>query len=351
MSANPFGRNLAPAPESLASLFFYSRRMTGWPISYDDVLAARDRIRPHLPPTALRSYPPLDDELGRGIRVLVKHENQNPTNAFKARNALSVLTALGDEQRRRGVVAATRGNHGAGLAWAGRLLGIPVTICVPEGNNPEKNLMMTGFGAELIEVGRDYDESLLTAERLVAERGLTMVHSTNNEGVIAGAGTIALEMLEETRELDAMVIAVGGGSQAVGAMTVARELRPDLRIYGVQAAAASAIHDSWHAGEPLTRDSADTFADGLATRACYELTFDALRTGLAGFVTVTETEIADAIRVLLRTTHNLAEGAGAAGLAGLRKLAPELSGQRVGVILSGSNIDEQTLRHVLTREI
>jgi threonine dehydratase len=325
--------------------------MSDWPITYEDVLAARERIRPYLPPTPLRSYPPLDEALGSGVRVLVKHENHNPTNAFKARNALSVLTALGPEEKRAGVVAATRGNHGAGLAWAGRLLDVPVTICVPEGNNPEKNLMMTGYGAELIQVGHDYDESLETAHRLVEERGLTMVHSTNNSGVIAGAGTITLEIFEEAEDIDAMVIAVGGGSQAVGAMTVARALRPDLPVFGVQAAQAPAIHDSWHAGSPLTRDSADTFADGLATRACYEHTFAALRDGLADFVTASEAELAAAIRLYLRTTHNLAEGAGAAGLAGLRKLAGRLAGKRVAIILSGANIDEETLRRVLAREM
>jgi threonine dehydratase len=133
----------------------------------------------------------------------------------------------------------------------------------------------------------------------------------------------------------------------VGALTVARALRPDLAVYGVQAANAPAIHDSWHAGAPQARNSANTFADGLATRSCYELTFAALREGLRGFVTVTEAEIAEAIRLYLRTTHNLAEGAGAAGLAGLRRLAAELAGKTVAVILSGSNIDEATLRAVV----
>src|SRR4051812_41287500 len=142
-----------------------------WPISFDDVLAARERIRPHLGPTPLRDYAPLDAAVGAGVRVLVKHENHNPTNSFKVRNATSVMTTLTDDERRRGVVAATRGNHGAGMGWAGRRLGIPVTLCVPVGNNPEKNEAMRGFGAELIEGGADYDESVLVADRLVMERG------------------------------------------------------------------------------------------------------------------------------------------------------------------------------------
>lgn len=320
-----------------------------WPIRFADVLAARERLRPHLQPTPLRHYPALDAEVGHGIRVLVKHENHLPTNAFKARNALSALSALDPAARARGVIAATRGNHGAGVAWAGGLLGAPVTICVPVGNNPEKNQAMRGLGAELIEQGRDYDEAVVVAQRLVAERGLTMLHSTNDPLVIAGAGTIALELLEQAPAVDALVIAVGGGSQAVGAMTVTRELSPKVLVYGVQAAAASAIHDGWRAGRPVSRDSADTFADGLATRHCYDLTFEALRAGLAGFALAGEEELADAVRLMMRATHNLAEGAGAAGLAGLRALAPELAGKTVGIILSGSNIDETTLRRVICR--
>jgi threonine dehydratase len=302
-------------------------------------------------PTPLRQYAPLDEALGGDVRVLVKHENHLPTNAFKARNGLAALSALSAEQRRRGIVAATRGNHGQGLAWAGALLGIPVTICVPEGNNPEKNAAMRGYGAELIERGRDYDESVEVADALVRERGLTLIHSTNHPEIIAGAGTLSLEIAEQAPELDALVVAVGGGSQAVGALTVFRHLRPEVKIYGVQAAGASAIHDSYHAGREISHDTADTFADGLATRRAYAATLEPLRAGLEDFITVTDAEIADAIRLYLRTTHNLAEGAGAAGLAGLCKLRPRLAGQTVAVILSGSNIDEPTLHRVLSRAL
>ncbi|MBI4169854.1 MAG: pyridoxal-phosphate dependent enzyme [Acidobacteria bacterium] len=320
-------------------------------MSYADVLAARDRIRPHLPPTPLRSYAPLDAAVGEGIRVLVKHENHNPTNSFKARNGLSVMTALGAEERRRGVVAAARGNHGLGVAWAGKLTGTPVTICVPVGNNPEKNEAVRGYGAALVEEGRDYDESVEVAARLVRERGLRLVHSTNDPLVIAGAATLTLEILEEEPGLEALVLGVGGGSQAVGALTVIRAVRPGVQVFGVQAERASAIHDSWHAGRPIARPSADTFADGLATRCVYDFTFAPLREGLAGFVTAGEAELAGALRILLRTTHNLAEGAGAAGLAGLLKLRPALAGRTVGLVLSGSNIDGPTLRRVLSKEI
>jgi threonine dehydratase len=325
--------------------------MSAWPIAFDAVTAARERLRPHLPPSPLRSYVALDEAVGRGVRVLVKHENLQPTGAFKVRNGLSALTALPMAQLARGVVAATRGNHGLGVAWAGQRLGVPVTVCVPLGNNPEKNAAVRGLGARLVEEGRDYDESVRTAERLVREEGLRLVHSTNDPAVVAGAGTLTLEMLEEAPGIEALVFSVGGGSQAVGGLTVARALKPGLPVYAVQAAGASAIHDAWHLGQPVSKPSADTFADGLATRNTYPFTFGALREGLAGFVTVTDAEIAEAVRLLLSTTHTLVEGAGAAGLAGLRKLGDTLAGRTVGIVLSGANIDRETLRRILTGEL
>nr|MBA3453095.1 pyridoxal-phosphate dependent enzyme [Deltaproteobacteria bacterium] len=166
-----------------------------WPITWEDVVAARARIAPYLSATPLRRYAALDEEVG--ARVLVKHDNHLPTNAFKARNTLSFMTALPAEQRARGVVAATRGNHGAGLAWAGTQLGVPVVVCVPVGNNPEKNAAIRGHGAELIEAGRDYDEAVEVAQRLVRERGLVLAHSTNDAHVIAGAATMSAEICEQ----------------------------------------------------------------------------------------------------------------------------------------------------------
>lgn len=325
--------------------------VASWPVAFADVLSARERLRPWLPPTPLRSYAPLDEAVGHGIRVLVKHENHNPTGAFKARNGLAVVTSLGEEERRRGIVAATRGNHGQGLAWAGGLLGVPVTVCVPVGNNPEKNAAMRGYGATLIEEGDDYEAAIAVAERFVREQGMTLVHSSNHPQVLAGAATLSLEVVEEAPTVDAMVLSIGGGSQAVGALTVARERKPGLRVFGVQAAGASAIHDSWQAGRIVESTRADTFADGIATRRPPEATFPALQAGLAGFVTVTDSDIASALRLLLRTTHNLVEGAGAAGLAGLLALRKELAGQTVAIVLSGGNIDQDTLRRVVNEEL
>lgn len=320
-----------------------------WPITWNDVLAARERIAPYLSPTPLRHYPVLDAVTG--ARVLVKHENHLPTNAFKARNAISFMTALPAEQRARGVIAATRGNHGAGLAWAGSRLGVPVVICVPHGNNAEKNAAIQGHGAELVISGRDYDEAVEVAMRLRDERGLVMAHSTNDASVIAGAATLSAELCEQAaaaeEKLDAIVVAVGGGSQAVGAIVATRELASSVAVYGAQAANASAIHDSWHAKQRLTTASANTFADGLATRSTYDATWPVLLEGLAGFAAVTEAQLAAAVRLMIEATHNLAEGAGAAGLAGLVAMRERLAGKTVAIVLSGSNIDQPTLRSIL----
>lgn len=325
--------------------------MSAWPITMRDVFTARQRIRNYLEPTPLRGYAPLDASLGADMRVLVKHEDVNPTGSFKARNGLSAVMALTPEEKKRGIIAATRGNHGQALAWAGSLLKIPVTICVPVNNNPEKNEAMRGFGAALIEEGKDYDEAVEVARKLVQSRGLKLIHSTNDPNVIAGAATVSLEILEQAPNIEALVVAVGGGSQAVGALTVARALRPELPVYAVQAENARAIHDAWKTRRPVAIASANTFADGLATRHTYEATFPALCEGLRDFVIVSEAEIAKAVRLMIRTTHRLAEGAGAAGLAGLMKLKSQLAGKTVGVILSGCNIDQETLRKIMNKEL
>jgi threonine dehydratase len=322
-----------------------------WPISFQDVLDARERLAPFLLPTPLRHYPLLDEFVGGGTSLLIKHENHQPTCSFKVRNGLSFITALSQDERARGVVAASTGNHGQGVAYAASLLGVRATICVPVGNNPEKGAAMRSWGAKVIEAGRDYDETVEAMYRIAHDEGMAISHSTNDPRVVAGAATMSLEMLEQSGGLDAIVIAVGGGSQSVGALTVARELAPGLPVYGAQAAGASAIHDSWRAKKPMTTARADTFAEGVATRQPYALTFSTLCEGLAGFVTVTDAELAEAIRLILRLTHNVVEGAGALGVAAALKLREQLRDKRVGVIFSGGNLDTAVLRRILNGEI
>ncbi|MBI1810312.1 MAG: threonine/serine dehydratase [Gemmatimonadetes bacterium] len=314
------------------------------PITFDDVLAARDRLAAHLTPTPLRQYPLLDALVGHGIEVWVKNENHQPTQSFKIRNGLNSILALSPEQAARGVIGASTGNHGQGVAYAARLLGVPAAICVPVGNNPEKNAAIRAMGAELIEVGARYDETMAACQRICAERGMTLVHSTNNRDVIAGAGTMTLEMLEQQPALDAVLIALGGGSQAVGALTVAAARKPSLRVYAVGSEGAPAQYESWRRGERLSGLPVETMAEGIATGAAYAMTFDALKAGLAGFFQVSDAALYEGIRDLIRLTHNIAEGAGAAGLAALKAHAAEFAGQRVAIVLCGGNLSEAGLR-------
>jgi threonine dehydratase len=312
-----------------------------YPIAYADVAAARERLRPFFDPSPVRHYPMLDELVGYGIRVYVKHENHLPTGSFKVRNGTASITALSPEAARRGVVAASTGNHGLGLAWSGAARDVAVTICVPTGNNPEKNATIRSLGATLVEVGARYDDTVAACRDIALREERTLVHSTNHREVLAGAGTMTDEWLDQVPELDALVIALGGGSQAVGAVVVAAHRRPGLAVYAVQSAGARAQHDAWHDGTPRANAPVSTFAEGIATGSTYELTFDALRRGLTDFVLASEPAIAQAVRDLWRVTHNLPEGAGAAGLAGLRLLAPRLAGQRVGIVMCGGNLDAE----------
>ena len=309
------------------------------PVTYDDIRAARERLRPLLEPSPVRHYPLLDELVGHGIRVLVKHENHLPTGSFKVRNGAASITALTEEQAARGVIAATTGNHGLGLAWAGAARGVPVTVCVPKGNNPEKNAGIRSYGATLIEVGERYDETVVACQAIADEEQRTLVHSTNHRPVIAGAGTMTAEFLEQAPDLEAIVIALGGGSQAVGALVVAAAVKPSLAVYAVQSQGATAQHDAWRDGNTRRNAPVQTFAEGIATGSTYELTFETLRSGLSDFVLASDAEIAQAVRDLWSTTHNLPEGSGATGLAGLRRMAPHLAGKTVGIVICGGNLD------------
>lgn len=320
------------------------------PVTLDDVRAAAARIAPHLDvsPSPARRYPALDRLVGHDIRVVVKHEHLLPTGAFKVRNGLSAVTALPPELRARGIIGASTGNHGLGLAYAGARLGCPVTICVPEGNNPAKNAAIRDLGATLHEEGADYEGAIAAAQRLSAASGARIVHGVNDRDVIAGAGTLTLELLAQEPALDALIIAIGGGSQAVGALAVAHGLGHRLAVYGVQSTGAPTQHAAWHARERLAPTvPVTTFAEGIATRATYDVTWPALRDGLADFVLVDDAAITEGMRTLIDVTRQLPEGAAGAGVAGLRALAPQLAGQTVGIVLCGGNIGVEGLRRVL----
>ena len=316
------------------------------PPTLQDVYLARRRLQGVLQPTPLMRHPLLAAELG--CEVYVKHENHNPTGAFKVRGGVNLVSTFDDEARRRGVVTASTGNHGQSIAFACQRAGVPCRIYVPVGNNPEKNAAMRAFGATVVEHGRDFDEARLEVERVVREQGLRYVHSANEPLLIAGVGTYALEIFEQVPEVDVVFVPVGGGSGASGLVTVRDALGAKANIIGVQAERADAFTRSWRGPDRVVGDSADTFAEGMATRVTFDLTFGILKRGLRDIVTLSEAELEDGVRLALRTTHNLAEGAGAAPIAAAWKRRAELKGKTIVCVMSGGNLDTRTLRRILS---
>jgi threonine dehydratase len=311
-----------------------------------DVYAARERIAGVIQPTPLLRHALLAEETGLDIRV--KHENHNPTGAFKVRGGANLIASLSADER-RGVITATTGNHGQSIALACQRERVPCTIVAPVGNNPEKNAAMRALGAELIEFGKDFDEAREKVEQLQQTRGLRYIHSANEPMLIAGVATYALEMFEVQPDTDVVLVPIGGGSGACGCCIVRTGLGSRARVIGVQATRADAFARSWQTGTRVAGETADTFAEGMATRVTFDLTFDILKQQLDAIVTLSEDELRDGIRLALRTTHNLAEGAGAASLAAATKLRGDLVGKKVVCVMSGGNIDIATLQRVLTR--
>jgi threonine dehydratase len=289
-------------------------------------------------------HPLLDDELG--LDLWVKHENHNPTGAFKVRGGLNLVSRLTADER-RGVITATTGNHGQSIALACQQEGVPCTIVVPLGNNPEKNAAMRAFGATVLEVGRDFDEAREHVETLQRENGLRYVHSANEPDLLVGVATYALEIYEELPDVDVVLVPIGGGSGACGCAVVRSLLGSRAEVIGVQAAAADAFAHSWRNRVRIVRDTAATFAEGMATRVTFDLTFGILQEYLDDIVTLTEAELEEGVRIALRCTHNLAEGAGAASLAAAAKLRERLRGKKVVCVMSGGNIDRATLSRIV----
>ncbi len=315
------------------------------PPSAADLEAARPRVYAHLRPTPLMRHPLLGEWLG--CSAWVKHENHQPTGAFKIRGGVNLVAQLTTEERTRGVVSASTGNHGQSMAFACRVHGVPCHIVVPVGNNPDKNAAMRAFGATVVEFGKDFDEAREKVEQLQAEQGLRYVHSANEPALIAGVGTYALEIFEAQPETDVILVPIGGGSGACGCGIVRSGLGSSARIIGVQAARADAFTRSWRGAERVVGDRADTFAEGMATRVTFDLPFGILKKELDDIVTLTEDELAEGVRLALRATHNLAEGAGAASLMAAVKLRDQLAGKKVVCVMSGGNVDQGTLKKVL----
>src|SRR5688572_25840650 len=314
-------------------------------MTLNDLYAARTRISDIIRPTPLMSHPLLSNETGLDLRV--KHENHNPTSAFKVRGGLNLVRTLTAEERARGLVTASTGNHGQSIAYASQLERVRCTVFVPDGNNPDKNAAMRAFGATVTEGGRDFDEARERCEQAAAATGARYVHSANEPLLIAGVGTYALEIFEELPDVDTILVPLGGGSGACGNCLARSGLGSKARVIGVQAEKADAFTRSWRGHERVVGASADTFAEGMATRVTFDLTFEILRRELDDMVTLSEEELALGVRMALATTHNLAEGAGAASLAAAVKLRDTLLGQRVVAVMSGGNLDRAKLRWIL----
>jgi threonine dehydratase len=313
--------------------------------TFQDVLLAQRQIRPYLARTPLYSYPALNDLLAAVLYV--KHENYQPVGAFKVRGGVNLVSQLSPEECERGVIAASTGNHGQSVAYAARLFRVKATIVVPEQANPGKVAAMRGLGADVIHYGENFDEARRHCEELGRRDGSRYIHSGNEPLLIAGVGTYMLEMLEDEPGLQVIFVPIGGGSGAAGVCLVAKTLNPAIRVIGVQAEASPAAYESWHQHRLVTAPNR-TFAEGLATGTAFELPQKILWNSLDDFLLVSETEIQQAMIWMLEHAHSLAEGAGAAALAGAYRMRGQFRGQRVGVVCSGGNSSLRHLQQALT---
>lgn len=314
--------------------------------TFQDVLRARTVVRQYLAPTPLLNSPAVNDYLG--FDAYLKCENLQSIAAFKIRGGIYLMSRLSPEDRARGVVTASTGNHGQSIAFAARLFGVRAQIYVPENPNPDKLAAMRRLGGEVIEVGRDFDEARLAAEARSREDGLRYIHSANEPDLIAGVGTYALEMIEAVPDLDAVLVPLGGGSGICGTSLVVKTVNPAIKVIGVQAEQMPAVYQSWKAGRLLELEGGMTFAEGLATRVAFELPFQMMQRYVDDVRLVSEDELRWAIVHLLERARLVTEGAGAASFAGAEQLRDELAGKKVGLIVSGGNITLDTLRWALS---
>ena len=309
-----------------------------------DVLLAQRRIRPYLPRTPLHTYPAVNALLA--TEVYIKHENYQPVGAFKVRGGINLISQLSPEERARGVIAASTGNHGQSVSFAARLFDVKARIVVPEKANPGKVAAMQGMGAEVISHGATFDEARLHCEALAQEHGYRYIHSGDEPLLIAGVATQVLEMLEAQPGLQVIIVPIGGGSGAAGACIVAHGVNPAIRVIGVQSEASPAAYESWRQ-QRLVEAPNRTFAEGLATGTAFALPQAILWEALDDFVLVQDEEILQAMVWMVERAHTLAEAAGAAPLAAAYRLRDELKGKKVGLVCSGGNTSLEQLRQAL----
>jgi threonine dehydratase len=314
-------------------------------ITLDELTAAADQVHRTVLPTPQYVWPKIARR--SGCTVWVKHENHAPTGAFKVRGGIVYLERLRRSQPdARGVITATRGNHGQSIAFSAARAGMPATIYVPHGNSPDQNASMVALGANVREFGKDFDEAKHEAHRVAEAERLHFIPSFHRD-LVVGVATYALELFAAARELDAVYVGVGMGSGICGLITVRDLLGLKTRIIGVSAANAPANARSFAAGHPVTTTTARTFADGIATREPPLEAVDVYRAGADHFVEVTEEEMAEAMRIYFDDTHQVSEGAGAAPLAAMMKERATLADRNAAVVLSGGNIERARFLEVL----
>ena len=305
-------------------------------------------VRRTVPPTPQYAWPLLAKRTG--CEVWVKHENHTPTCAFKVRGGIVYMDNLKRSHPKvTGVISATRGNHGQSIAFSASRAGIPATIFVPRGNSADQNAAMRAFGAAVVEFGRDFDEALAECQRVAREKDLHFISPFNRDQV-RGVATYALELFRAIADLDTVYVPIGMGSGICGLITARDLLSLKTEIVGVVARNAPAMALSFEAGKPIPTNSAQTFADGMATRDPQQEALTIIKGGAARILQLSEDDIAEAVRAYFQDTHNVAEGAGAAPLAGLLQERARMIGRRVAVILSGGNIDASVYRRILLGE-
>jgi threonine dehydratase len=308
--------------------------------TFQDVLLARRAIAPYLSPTPLHHHPQLDTLLGGA--VFVKHENYQPIGAFKVRGGINFMAHLAPEERARGVVTASTGNHGQSVAYAAQLFGVRAVIVVPEGASAVKVNAMRAYGAEVVFHGADFEASKRHCRTLEQAQGLRFVSSGDEPLLIAGVATHTLEILEAQPDIDVIIVPVGGGSGCAGACLVAKAINPRIQVIGVAASGAPAGFLSWQARAERTAPIA-TRAAGLATGASFLMPQQIMWQHLDDFVLVDDEQMIEAVRLYLEKAKTLAELAGAAPLAAALKLKAQLAGKRIAVILSGGNASLEEL--------
>lgn len=323
------------------------KRTKSGDVTLANVREASEILRKHLPPSPLLYNPWMSAVYG--CEIYLKLENMQPIGSFKIRGATNRIAHLTAKERKKGVIAASAGNHAQGVAWGAKKLGVKATIVMPRGAPLMKIQNTESLGAEVILAGDTYDESFAVAQGLARKTGKVLVHAFDDRDVIAGQGTVALELLEQSPDLDAIVCSVGGGGLLAGIATVFNELRPQTKIYAAQAAGAPSMAQSLKKGRPISLDRVETFADGIAVGTTRKTTYDILKRHVDKMLLADDESIAAAILTLVEKAKVISEGAAAVSVAVLDQLRKELKGKKVAIIVCGGNIDVNVLGRVIDR--